>query len=109
MELKMVTAVFDTLAYSKKLQAAGVTLDIAEVHAVALSEIIQDRLATKEDLNELRRELSHEIESLRIETKHDIMELRHRIDDVISQLTIRLGSMMAAGIILLATFHKIVG
>lgn len=44
---------FDTLAYSKKLTSAGFTQQQAEVQAEALKEIIDDKIATKQDLREL--------------------------------------------------------
>ena len=69
---------FDTLAYSKKLTAAGFTAQQAEVQAEALAELVNDQLVTKQDLNE--------------------MELR---------LTLRLGTMMAASIAIVAAFVKL--
>lgn len=65
---------FDTLAYVKKLKAAGVP----EVQAEALIEIIDEQLATKRDLKE--------------------MEMR---------LTIRIGAMMTAAIVIVATLVKL--
>ncbi len=48
---------FDTLAYAKKLMAAGFTQQQAEVQAEALREIIDDRLATKQDIALLKKDL----------------------------------------------------
>jgi hypothetical protein len=47
------TISFDTLAYAKKLMAVGFTSQQAEVQAEALAEIIDERLATKQDLKEM--------------------------------------------------------
>ncbi len=77
-----VTATFDTLAYAKKLKAAGFTEEQAEIQAEALSEIIEERLATKQDLNELELRLKHD-------------------------LTLRLGGMLVAGIAIVATLVKL--
>ena len=77
-----VTATFDTLAYAKKLKAAGFTEEQAEIQAEALSEIIEERLATKQDLNELELRLKHD-------------------------LTLRPGGMLAAGIAIVATLMKL--
>ena len=44
---------FDTLAYAKKLKSAGFTEDQAEIQAEALASIIDEKLATKQDLKEL--------------------------------------------------------
>lgn len=53
---------FDTLAYANKLKAAGVDSKLAETQAEATAEIIgnlmENQLATKKDLVELRIELS---------------------------------------------------
>jgi len=68
---------FDTLAYTKKLKAAGVPESQAEVHAESMAELIEERLVTKQDLKELEMRLSH-------------------------TLTIRLGGMMAASVAIVA-------
>lgn len=44
---------FDTLQYAKKLKAAGVPEKQAEVHAEAMAELVDNKLATKQDLKEL--------------------------------------------------------
>ena len=77
-----VTTIFDTLAYAKKLKAAGFTEDQAEIQTQALAEIIEERLATKQDLKELELRLKHD-------------------------LTLRLGGMLVAGIAVVATLVKL--
>lgn len=64
---------FDTLAFAKKLKAAGFTEEQAETLAHAQAELIDERLATKADLERL--------------------ELR---------LVIRVGGMIALGVAFLA-------
>jgi len=81
----MATVTFDTLAYAKKLKAAGFTDQQAEVQAQAFAEIIEERLATKQDIELLRR---------------DMKELEMR-------LTLRLGGMMAASIAIVAALVKL--
>lgn len=80
---------FDPLAYSKKLKKAGFTDEQAEVQAEALAELIDERLATKQDILELKRD----IKELEIRLKHD--------------LTLRLGGMLAAGIAIVAALVKL--
>jgi len=75
---------FDTLAYAKKLTAAGFTQQQAEVQAEALAEIIDERIATKEDIMDLKREMKE-------------MELR---------IVIRVGAMLAATIAILVSLLK---
>lgn len=69
---------FDTLAYAKKLKSAGFTEDQAEIQAEALASIIDEKLATKQDLKEL--------------------ELR---------MLVRLGAIQAAGIAIVAALVKL--
>jgi len=45
---------FDTLIYAKKLQAAGFTPQQAEAQAEGLCEVVEENLATKRDLKEVR-------------------------------------------------------
>ena len=48
---------FDTLAYAKKLKAAGVPDEQAEVQAEALKDIVNTELMTKRDLTEAKIEI----------------------------------------------------
>ena len=68
----------------------------AEVQAETFTEIIEERLATKQDILALKRD----IKELEIALKRDIKELEMR-------LTIRLGAMMTAGIVIVATLVKL--
>ena len=79
------TVVFNTLSYAKKLKAAGFTEEQAEVQAEAIDEIVDERLANKQDILALKR---------------DIKELEMR-------LTIRLGTMMAISIAIVAALVKL--
>lgn len=80
---------FDTLAYAKKMKAVGFTEQQAEAQAEALAEIVENRLATKQDIEGLKRD----IKELEIRLRHD--------------LTIRLGGMLFAGIAIVATLVKL--
>ena len=90
------TVAFDTLAYARKLKAAGFTEQQAELQAEALGEIVEERLATKQDVLALKRD----IKELETTLKRDIKELEMR-------LTIRLGTMMAISIAVVATLVKL--
>jgi hypothetical protein len=48
---------FDTLRYSKVLEAAGISRDQAEAHIKIIAEIVEGDLATKQDIRELKDEL----------------------------------------------------
>jgi hypothetical protein len=80
---------FDTLGYAKHLRDVGVPHEQAEAHAEVARQFIMAELATRYDLDVLRREL---------ETKIDTLSLR---------LTVRMGVMLAAGVAALAAIIKL--
>lgn len=68
---------FDSLAFAKRLQANGIfSRDQAEMLAEEQAALIDDRLATKDDIEALRLSTRADIESLRLSTKTDIEALR---------------------------------
>jgi hypothetical protein len=48
---------FDTLAYASKLKEAGLTEKQAAAHAEALVSVVDENLATKTDLELVRRDI----------------------------------------------------
>ena len=98
---------FDTLSYAKRLKAAGFTEEQADVQAEAFLELVDERLATKQDILGLKRDikeletsLKRDIKELDASSKRDNKELEMR-------LTIRLGGMMAASIVIVAALVKL--
>ena len=83
------TMTFDALSYAKKLKSVGFTEEQAEVQVEILAQIIDERLATKQDILALKRDMKE-------------MELSLKQD-----LTLRLGAMMAAGIAIVAALIKL--
>ena len=75
---------FDTLGYSKHLQGAGVSVQQADAHAEAARDFIMAELVTKSDLVSAVDRINASIENVKL------------------SLTVRLGSVMAAGIAALA-------
>ena len=57
----MSNVAFDTLKLSRKLESAGFTRDQAVGAAEALAETMDDNVATKSDLREVKNELSSDI------------------------------------------------
>ena len=57
----MTTTTFDTLSYAKKLKAAGMPDQQADVQAEALFELVDEKLATKRDLKELQATLTYKL------------------------------------------------
>ncbi len=89
----MASIVFDTLAYANKLKAAGVPDKQAEVQAEALAQIVENNLATKQDIEELRRDmkeieanLRRDIEALHVEMKASEANLRRDIEALRAEL-----------------------
>lgn len=73
---------FDTLGYSKRLQDAGVARGEAEAHAEAARDFVMHEPVTKTDL-------------------------ALALDNLKSSMTIRLGSIVAAGVAALAILQRI--
>lgn len=94
------TLTFDTLAYAKRLQAAGVPREQAEVQAEAMREIVEDKLSTKRDLQEMELRLNARICSEINDLKRDIREQELR-------MTLKLGGMMAASVAIVAALVKL--
>lgn len=69
----MASIVFNTLEYAKRLESAGFTRQQAEAQANIMTEIVDEKMATKQDLRELEY-----------------------------RMTIRVGGMLAAAVALLA-------
>ena len=86
----MPTVAFDTHAYVKKLKAVGFTEQQAEVQAKTFTKIIEDRLATKQDLKELETILRRDIKELETNTKRDLKELETNTKRYLKELEMRL-------------------
>ena len=65
----MTTTTFDTLGYFEKLKAVGVPEEQAKVQANTMREVIEDKLATKQDL----RELEARVDIKLAELKNDLL------------------------------------
>ena len=81
---------FNTLKYAKILEDVGFSREQAETSIKILVEIMEDKLATKQDFQELKKDLTYSITQLE------------------SKLTIRMCTMLAASIAILAAIHKFV-
>ncbi len=81
----MATTTFDTFENVKRLKAVGFTEEQAIEQTKIITELIENRLATKQDIELIRR---------------DLKELEMR-------LTIRMGMIMAASIAIVAALVKL--
>ena len=73
---------FDTLAYAKKLQAVGFTEAQAEVQAETLVELMEERLATKLDIEVVRRDMKEMETGLKRDMKEMETGLKRDIEVV---------------------------
>ena len=69
------TITYDSHAFIKRLQSVGFTEEQAEVFAEEQAKLIEQRLATKQDLEELKQVLKRDIEGI----KRDIQESEYRL------------------------------
>jgi hypothetical protein len=83
--LALASCMFNTLKYAKMLEDCGFSRDQSETSIRILVEIMEDKLASKQDLKDL-------------ETKLSALELR---------LTMRMGTMFAATIAILTAIQKL--
>ena len=84
--MRMSNLAFDTHKFVKDLTRNGMPDKQAEVLADHYASLLNDRLATKDDLAALRKELKGDINSLRSELKGDISGLRSELKGDISGL-----------------------
>lgn len=104
----------DTHAVVKQLKAVGFSEEQAEVLAGQQARLLEENLATKQDVAELRRDLAQieaslkrdiadvrrYIEEVRTELKRDLAEMENR-------LTIRLGGMLVIAVGAMAALVKL--
>lgn len=79
---------FDTLAFAKRLAAAGMESRQAQALAEALNDIVFDTLATKNDLRDLGLATDARIDRMEAAMR----EMEHRL---MNSLTVRTGTMIA--------------
>ncbi len=53
----VMNAVFDTLSFAKRLEAAGEKPEVAEAHAMALKDLVLEEVATKADIARLETKI----------------------------------------------------
>lgn len=91
---------FNTLKYAKMLEEVGFSREQAETSIKILVEIMEDKLASKQDIKDLQLSTQQDIKELRLSTQQDIKELELRI-------TVRMGAMFAASIAVLTAIQKL--
>jgi hypothetical protein len=87
---------FDTLAYVRRLRDGGIPAQAAEVHADAAREFIMTEVATRSDLEVLRRELetsfSHRFDLLEASISSNVERLEASISSNVQRLEASISS-----------------
>ncbi|MGZ8286979.1 MAG: hypothetical protein ACXW27_06660 [Allosphingosinicella sp.] len=94
---------FDTLAFAKRLAAAGMDSRQAQALAQALNDIVFDTLSTKNDLRELEVATKAGLKEQEVATKAGFKELEAKLEAglkdleqrLTNSLTVRTGGMIA--------------
>jgi hypothetical protein len=88
----------NSLKYVKILEVSGITREQAEAHVQMISEILEDDLATKQDVHNLKQDIKNL--DLRFESiEHKILQSEYR-------MTIKLGSIVTVSMAALAAVIK---
>ncbi len=112
---------FDAIKYIGELREAGVPEKQAEVHLRILHEVIESNLATKRDIQEVKRdikELEQRMELKINEVKRDIQEVRREIQELRNEvkrdikeleqrMTIKLGALVVVTIGILVALSNL--
>ena len=86
----MSTISFDTHTFVKRLTQEGMPIGQAEVLADSQARLIDDKLATKHDLNELGAGLTRDLKALETKLTHDIKALETKQTRDIKELETKL-------------------
>lgn len=87
---------FNTLRYARMLEEVGFSREQAETSVKILVEIMEDKLASKQDLQDLRVEMENRF--TQVDAKFALLE---------SRLTVKMGTMLAASIAILTAIQKL--
>ena len=107
----MAAIMFDTHAFVKELTQAGMPEEQAEILARSQTTLIEEKLATKEDLKKQELATKRDLKELEQAMKTDLKELEQAMKTDLKELelrlTLRLGSMMVIAIGVVAALVKL--
>lgn len=86
----------DTLDYVKKLEAAGISRPQAEAHAEAVKSAVVPDLATRQDLQSVKRELEGTLQSVKQELENSIRSVKQELESKFVLIQWMLGFNLAA-------------
>jgi uncharacterized protein YgfB (UPF0149 family) len=85
---------FDTHAFVKRLEAAGMSLEQAETFADAMGDVVLPAVAGKPDLQELGHELRGEMRQLGHDLRTETAQLGHDLRQELKDMELRLTSSL---------------
>jgi chromosome segregation ATPase len=85
---------FNAIEYAHQLESAGVPAAQAEVHASALSQVVESCLSAATDTKNIRSELSYKISTLEVTLRAEIRELETTLRAELRELETKLGARM---------------
>ena len=115
----------NTLRYAKKLEEVGFSREQADMTIGILNEVVEDNLATKQDLKDLsiatsqdfvsvrqeiaslKNDLQQEIRNLSNNMNQEFVTVRFEMQQMKSDLVIKLGAMMVTGIAVISALIKL--
>jgi len=115
----MAVVTFDTLKFVKTLEAAGVPPQQAEAMSAAVRDSHETAdLVTKSDVDKLSKDVDSKFDLLRLELdsrfkafdstlRHEISDVRNEFKQFEQRMTIKLGSMLAIAVGLIAAIVKL--
>lgn len=99
----------DTLQFSERLQKAGLERKIANELVETINEIHGqsiENLATKQDIESLRVATKQDLLVVKNELKAEISSIRSEIEILKKDIIIKLGTIMAGGVGIIAILIK---
>ena len=97
---------FNTLKYAHKMAEVGFSRLQAETSINILVDIMNDNLASKQDITDLKNELGNLRHELKAEQVNLKQEFKFELSHLESRMTIKLGTMMIALVAVVAGIQK---
>ncbi len=98
---------FDTHSLVKRLKSVGFTEEQSEVFAEEQARIIDERLATKQDIVALQRDMKALEVNLKRDMKESETSLKRDIKELEYRMTIKLGTLIVVAVGAVATLVKL--
>ncbi len=89
------------------MEEAGFSRAQAEIQLQVISEIVEGELATKQDLNILKKDLEKVVYDLENTIQNNTKDLRHEMKQIEYRLTIKLGAFLTICFTTMITLMKL--